>query len=103
MNNTLSLQGIYIGIFLVLIVLHLLAHMRILFIAQGIIYAVLFNCISVSSFSGELSYLGNKIILKYYIFLFIFQKLTCKLLSDTVKCGELWKRCHPAVEVNIFS
>jgi len=28
-----------------------------------------------------------------------YQKHTCKLLSDTVECGELWKRCHSADEV----
>ena len=31
--------------------------------------------------------------------LFHFQKFTCKLLSDTVECGELWKRCHSDEEV----
>ena len=29
----------------------------------------------------------------------LFQEHTCKLLSDTVECGELWKRCHSAGEV----
>jgi len=28
-----------------------------------------------------------------------YQKFTCKLLSDTAECGELWKRCHSASEV----
>jgi len=28
-----------------------------------------------------------------------YQKFTCKLLSDTVECGELWKRCHSDEEV----
>jgi len=28
-----------------------------------------------------------------------YQKFTCKLLSDTVECGELWKRCHSEEEV----
>jgi len=28
-----------------------------------------------------------------------YQKFTCKLLSDTVECGELWKRCHSEDEV----
>lgn len=28
-----------------------------------------------------------------------FQKLTCKLLEDTEKCGALWKRCHSPSEV----
>lgn len=28
-----------------------------------------------------------------------FQKFTCKLLSDTVECGNLWKRCHSPNEV----
>ena len=30
---------------------------------------------------------------------FFLQKLTCKLLQDTVNCGELWKRCHAPAEV----
>ena len=34
----------------------------------------------------------------YYFFLF-FQKYTCKLLEDTVKCDELLSRCHSAEEV----
>lgn len=28
-----------------------------------------------------------------------YQKFTCKLLSDTVECGDLWKRCHSEEEV----
>jgi len=28
-----------------------------------------------------------------------YQTYTCKLLSDTVECGELWKRCHSPDEV----
>jgi len=28
-----------------------------------------------------------------------YQTYTCKLLSDTVECGELWKRCHSEDEV----
>jgi len=28
-----------------------------------------------------------------------YQTYTCKLLSDTVECGELWKRCHSDEEV----
>lgn len=28
-----------------------------------------------------------------------YQKFTCKLLSDTVVCGDLWKRCHGEEDV----
>ena len=34
----------------------------------------------------------------YSLFL-IFQKYTCKLLEDTMKCDELLSRCHSAEEV----
>ena len=33
------------------------------------------------------------------IYFVIFQKLTCQLLEDTVKCDELLSRCHSAEEV----
>ena len=43
---------------------------------------------------------NQMIIFKFTYSLFlIFQKYTCKLLEDTVKCDELLSRCHSAEEV----
>ena len=41
----------------------------------------------------------KSILLCINLIILFFQTYTCKLLSDTVECGELWKRCHSEEEV----